>query len=353
MGPFTLPKACGSTPKQMADIAGQLPRLTEGEQDTLVRQWIEKKDQEALSRLFFDKVALILHAVKLTQDKFSKNDGSDWDTDDLIGVGYLAFINAVNDYGRDRFLSPKPDAHDCGEPVEQANLNTYIVNGIGWDIYRNVFLVFPSIPFKDLDKLIRYSRELEIAQQDGPISPEKQDYLLAQAKISPSTIYGNRPLRPLLKISFDETRENQNPTSDTDPMVQRKGLPLLERYEHNLAKDRPYDPEQMPLDSEADRFLLRAAFVRAMATLTPRERQVLELRYALTVPEPMTLKSIGRDILGISQERVRQIEEKALRKLRTNAITHKKLADLTKVNISFHAGNPASDSFIFLLEYEI
>jgi RNA polymerase primary sigma factor len=55
---------------------------------------------------------------------------------------------------------------------------------------------------------------------------------------------------------------------------------------------------------------------RAMAPLTDREREVLRLRYGLGTDREHTLEEIGRH-LSVTRERVRQIESRALQKLRT------------------------------------
>ena len=60
---------------------------------------------------------------------------------------------------------------------------------------------------------------------------------------------------------------------------------------------------------------------RALATLTPREEQVLRLRYGMDDGEPMSLERIGRDF-GLTRERIRQIELKAISKLRGNKRAH-------------------------------
>jgi len=54
---------------------------------------------------------------------------------------------------------------------------------------------------------------------------------------------------------------------------------------------------------------------RAMASLTEREREVLRLRYGLGLDRELTLAEIGRR-LSISRERVRQIEARAVAKMR-------------------------------------
>jgi len=55
----------------------------------------------------------------------------------------------------------------------------------------------------------------------------------------------------------------------------------------------------------------------ALATLTPREKMVLELRFGLNGGNGMTLEEVGREF-GVTRERIRQIEVKGLRKLRLN-----------------------------------
>ena len=50
-------------------------------------------------------------------------------------------------------------------------------------------------------------------------------------------------------------------------------------------------------------------------TLPPRERKVLKLRFGLDDGRPRTLEEVGREF-GVTRERIRQIEAKALRKLR-------------------------------------
>ncbi len=70
---------------------------------------------------------------------------------------------------------------------------------------------------------------------------------------------------------------------------------------------------------DTDERLLRASFLQALedalSDLPERERRVLELRFGLEDDQPRTLREIG-EILGLSRERVRQIEMRALNQLR-------------------------------------
>ena len=71
--------------------------------------------------------------------------------------------------------------------------------------------------------------------------------------------------------------------------------------------------------------LLKDELYTIMQDLTPRERRVLELRYGLIDNRPRTLEEVGREF-GVTRERIRQIEAKAIRKLR-HPTRAKKLGD--------------------------
>ena len=69
-------------------------------------------------------------------------------------------------------------------------------------------------------------------------------------------------------------------------------------------------------ESEVSAGLLREEVAEALESLAPRERLVVDLRFGITKPRQYTLAEVGSQ-LGISRERVRQIERTALRKLRS------------------------------------
>jgi RNA polymerase primary sigma factor len=76
------------------------------------------------------------------------------------------------------------------------------------------------------------------------------------------------------------------------------------------------EDEALPEPAEAaDRQLLKAEVAAVLASLTPRERRVLELRFGLEDGRSRTLEEVGREF-AVTRERIRQIEAKALRKMR-------------------------------------
>jgi RNA polymerase primary sigma factor len=75
------------------------------------------------------------------------------------------------------------------------------------------------------------------------------------------------------------------------------------------------DENAINLETAAEHRLLADRIRDTLMTLTPRERRVIERRFGLSDDQEQTLTAIGREI-GVTRERIRQIESSALRKLR-------------------------------------
>ena len=83
---------------------------------------------------------------------------------------------------------------------------------------------------------------------------------------------------------------------------------------------------QAPEDSVTE-VLLVEGVEKILSKLTPREREVISMKFGLSSGEPMTLEQVGQR-LGVSRERVRQIQFKVMRKLRSNTELAQLSADL-------------------------
>jgi RNA polymerase primary sigma factor len=90
--------------------------------------------------------------------------------------------------------------------------------------------------------------------------------------------------------------------------------PVGDEEESELGDFVADDRTEEPFDTATER-LQREDIQKALDALPERERQVIELRYGLRGHEPLTLEEVGRTF-GVTRERIRQIEAKALRKLR-------------------------------------
>ncbi len=80
-------------------------------------------------------------------------------------------------------------------------------------------------------------------------------------------------------------------------------------------------------DGVLDQVVLRQGVERALKVLTEREEQVIRLRFGLDTERPLTLEEVAK-LLGVTRERVRQIEAKALRRLRYNPASQRILRGL-------------------------
>ena len=100
--------------------------------------------------------------------------------------------------------------------------------------------------------------------------------------------------------------------------------PIGEEEDSHLGDFIPDDDAPAPADA-ASATLLKEELAPVLKTLTPREERVLSMRFGLTDGHPHTLEEVGKEF-NVTRERIRQIEAKALRKLR-HPTRSKKLRD--------------------------
>lgn len=120
-----------------------------------------------------------------------------------------------------------------------------------------------------------------------------------------------------MKISVNEIKSMQSAIADTK--VVSIDTPLGEETENTIA-DLIADTQSKSAEEEMEEKILAKTIKEEMERLlTPREIQVITLRNGLESGEEETLQAIG-DKLGITRERVRQLENTALKKLRKSEI---------------------------------
>ncbi len=90
--------------------------------------------------------------------------------------------------------------------------------------------------------------------------------------------------------------------------------PIGEEEDSHLGDFIPDDDVPAPVEATSQ-IMLREQLVEVLETLTPREAKVLELRFGLRDGRQRTLEEVGKEF-NVTRERIRQIESKALRKLR-------------------------------------
>ena len=123
-----------------------------------------------------------------------------------------------------------------------------------------------------------------------------------------------------LDMSVDKVREIMRVAQEPVSLE----TPIGEEEDSHLGDFIPDEDAPAPADA-ASHTLLKEQLSDVLKTLTPREEKVLRLRFGLDDGRPRTLEEVGKEF-NVTRERIRQIEAKALRKLR-HPSRSKKLKD--------------------------
>ena len=142
---------------------------------------------------------------------------------------------------------------------------------------------------EQINKILRVSRRL--VQEKG-VEPTSDD-------IAKELDMDTDKVNEILKAS-------QDPISLEAPIGEEQDLNLSDLIEDQNAES----PQ-----NAASKNLLKSQIMEVLETLSPRERQVIEYRFGINDSRPRTLEEVGQTF-GVTRERIRQIEAKALRKLR-------------------------------------
>ncbi|MBN1366403.1 MAG: RNA polymerase sigma factor RpoD [Dehalococcoidales bacterium] len=126
--------------------------------------------------------------------------------------------------------------------------------------------------------------------------------------------YGREP------TSSEISKEMEIPSDKVRGIVKVSQLPIslespIGEEEDSRLGDFVEDSNALPPSDAATKQLLKEQIDEVLSTLTPREQRVLVLRFGLEDGRSRTLEEVGKEF-GVTRERIRQIEAKALRKLR-------------------------------------
>jgi RNA polymerase primary sigma factor len=126
--------------------------------------------------------------------------------------------------------------------------------------------------------------------------------------------YGREPSYDEIARAMDIPSEKVREVLKLSRMPLSLEAPIGEEGDSDLG-DFVEDRNAMPPAEVASRELLKAQLIKVLAELSDRERRVLMLRFGLEDDRPRTLEEVGKEF-NVTRERIRQIEAKALRKLR-------------------------------------
>ena len=249
---------------------GKVPLLSAEEEIELAKR-MENGDQEAKKRLAEANLRLVVSIAK-------RYVGRGMLFLDLIQEGNLGLIKAVEKF----------------DYRKGYKFSTYATWWIRQAITRAIAdqartIRIPVHMVETINKLIRVSRQLlqELGREPTP------------EEISEEMGMPVDRVREILKIS-------QEPVSLETPIGEEEDSHL-----GDFIQD-----DNVPVPAEAASFtLLREQLVEVLGTLTEREQKVLRLRFGLDDGRARTLEEVGKEF-NVTRERIRQIEAKALRKLR-------------------------------------
>lgn len=249
---------------------GKVPLLTPEEEIDLAKR-MEMGDESAKKRLAEANLRLVVSIAK-------RYVGRGMQFLDLIQEGNLGLIKAVEKYDYSKGFK----------------FSTYATWWIRQAITRSIAdqartIRIPVHMVETINRLIRTSRQLLQELGREPLPEE---------------------LAKKLDIPVDRVREIMKISQDPVSLE----TPIGEEEDSHLGDFIQDEHVQIPVDA-ATYTLLHEQLMEVLDTLTDREQKVLRLRFGLDDGRPRTLEEVGREF-NVTRERIRQIEAKALRKLR-------------------------------------
>ena len=142
------------------------------------------------------------------------------------------------------------------------------------------------------------------------ITPENRRDLILGSEILSNATELPYPLRDLVEQASSRVHEAAKVARQPVSLE----APIGEEEDNHLGDLLPDSSSPAPVDLATQK-LLQEQVENVLASLTSRERRVLQLRFGLDDGHPRTLEEVGKEF-GVTRERIRQIEAKVLRKLR-------------------------------------
>ncbi|MDE5976996.1 MAG: RNA polymerase sigma factor RpoD/SigA [Turicibacter sp.] len=253
-----------------------------------------EKDESALEWLIFNNTNLV-HKIVGRYTKFYQHK---LDYDDLFSVGLEGLMKAIEkfDFNYDNNFSTYATYW-----VKQAVTRTIADEGFTIRI--------PVHMFESINQVMRYEQKVD--QVSGPLDVENLCGELNIPKEKYETV--KRVQTYMLKpTSLNGFVSREDEDTELQDLISNESDSLIQ------GASRLYDnPEKQAMDIDLKNYM-----DKMILNLNPREQFVITHRFGLNGVERKTLEELG-EIEGVTRERIRQIEVKAMRKLRTLLVRYK------------------------------
>ena len=249
---------------------GNIPLLTPEEERELSRQLIEEHSEYARNKLRESNLRLVVSIAKRYQNKIPFLD--------LIQEGNVGLMKAV-------------DKFDYTKGYKFSTYGTWwIRQSITRAISDHARLI--RTPVHMVETMLKHSRAVRELLQELGRDPTVEE------------------IAERLNTTVDKVIEVQRISQDPISLESKMGSDEDSKIGDIIPDDNALSPHDITMQN-----MLKEQLMSVLETLTPREQKVIRLRYGLDDAHPRTLEEVGREF-SVTRERIRQIEAKALRKLR-------------------------------------
>lgn len=251
---------------------GNIPLLSSDEECELSRKLIEENSEYARQKLTESNLRLVVSIAKRYQNKYNMP------FLDLIQEGNLGLMKAVEKF----------------DYTKGYKFSTYGTWWIRQSITRAIsdharLMRLPVHVVETLSKLNKAVREL-----------------MQELGRDPST----EEIAQKMGTTAEKVIEMQKISQDPISLESKMGSEEDSKIGDIIPDENALSPHDIAMQN-----MLKEQLMSVLETLTPREQKVIRLRYGLDDSHPRTLEEVGREF-SVTRERIRQIEAKALRKLR-------------------------------------